>query len=59
VIPAPVFPKGIYAGTFFGFDRGLQSAGIEADLLTRKFSYGLGYDFKNKAVQGKVLIRIR
>jgi len=58
VIPASVFPKGIYAGPFFGFNKGLQAAGIEADFVTRKLSYGLAYDFKNKAVLGKFLIRI-
>jgi hypothetical protein len=59
LIPAPVFPKGIYVGPFFGFNNALQGAGLEANYVTHKFSYGLAYDFKNNAVQGKFLIRIK
>jgi len=58
LIPAPVSQNGIYLGMFFGFNSSLQSAGIEANYTTQKFNYGLGYDFKNEAVTGKLLFRI-
>lgn len=58
-ITVTVSQKGIYAGAFFGFNASaLQSAGLEANYITHKFNYGLGYDFKNNAVTGKILINL-
>ena len=58
-IPLPVSQMGFYAGAFLGFNKSfIQSAGVEANLVTNKINYGLGYDFKNNAVTGKVLFRI-
>lgn len=58
-IPLPVSQVGFYAGAFFGFNKSfVQAAGVEANLVTPKINYGLGYDFKNNAVTGKVLFRI-
>lgn len=59
-IPLQVSQVNFYAGSFFGFNHSqLQSAGIEANLATPKFNYGLGYDFKNNSVTAKFLVRIR
>ncbi len=58
-IPATVSQNGFYLGSYFGFNQSLlQSAGVEADYVTKKINYGLGYDFKNNAVTGKLLFRI-
>lgn len=59
-ITVTVSQKGFYAGAFFGFNSSvLQSAGLEANYITHKFNYGLGYDFKNNTVTGKLLINLR
>lgn len=53
------FRTGFYAGAFFGFNSSaLQSAGLEANYITHKFNYGLGYDLKNNAVIGKLLFNL-
>jgi len=31
---------------------------MEANYVTPKINYGLGYDFKNNAITGKLLVRI-
>ncbi len=59
-ITVTVSQKGFYAGAFFGFNSSvLQSAGLEANYITHKFNYGLGYDFKNNAITGKLLFNLR
>lgn len=57
-IPVIRYPNGFYLGSFFGFNKNLISAGVEADYVTKKINYGLGYDFKNNAVTGKLLVKI-
>lgn len=58
-ITVTVSQKGFYAGAFFGFNSSvLQSAGLEANYITHKFNYGLGYDFKNNAITGKLLFNL-
>lgn len=58
-IPAPVTQKGFYVGSFLGFNaKQMFYAGIEANYVTHKLNYGLAYDFNNKAVLGKVLLKI-
>lgn len=58
-IPLSVSQVGFYAGGFIGFNKSfIQTAGVEANLVTDKINYGLGYDFKNDAVTAKVLVRI-
>lgn len=58
-ITVNVSQNGFYVGSFLGFNfTQLQSAGIEANYVTRKLNYGLGYDFKNNAVTGKLLFKI-
>lgn len=53
------YKNGFYAGAFFGFNStALQSAGIEANYTTHKFNYGLGYDFKNNTITGKLLFNL-
>ncbi len=53
------YKNGLYAGAFFGFNsKALQSAGLEANFITPKINYGLGYDFKNNAVTGKLLFNL-
>jgi hypothetical protein len=58
-ITVTVSQKGFYAGAFFGFNsNALQSAGVEANYITHKINYGLGYDFKNNAITGKLLFNL-
>lgn len=57
-IPVTSYPNGFYLGSFFGFNKNLVSAGVEADYITKKINYGLGYDLKNNAVTGKILVKI-
>lgn len=53
------YKNGFYAGAFFGFNSSvLQSAGLEANFVTPKINYGLGYDFKNNAITGKLLFNL-
>lgn len=53
------YKNGLYAGAFFGFNSTvLQSAGLEANFITPKINYGLGYDFKNNAITGKLLFNL-
>lgn len=58
-IPSTVSQNGFYLGTFLGFHSSqVQSVGVEANYVTHKLNYGLGYDFKNNAVTGKLLLRL-
>lgn len=58
-IPSTVSQNGFYLGTFLGFHSSqVQCVGVEANYVTHKLNYGLGYDFKNNAVTGKLLLRL-
>jgi hypothetical protein len=55
------YPKNFYAGPFLAFDfktQKLAGAGAEIDFVTRRNSFGVGYDLLNRSINGKILFKI-